>query len=283
MAEKVPMRMRIRRILIRAVVIVACVYVGLAVLLFFAQSNFVYYPSRQMDSTPKSSGLDYEDITFTSSDGVNLNGWFIPAEKSPCVVLFCHGNAGNLSSWLPAAEMVHDMGFSVFIFDYRGYGLSGGKPTEDGTYLDADAAWTYLAETRKVPPEQVVIVGRSLGGPIAARLAGRVNPRALVLESTFTSMQDVAGDLFPCMPTRLICRFKYPTRKYLKDVKCPVLIVHSREDELIPFKHGEGLFEAAAEPKRFLEIKGTHNDGYYTSGRTYVDGFGGFVRKCCVN
>jgi fermentation-respiration switch protein FrsA (DUF1100 family) len=283
MAEKVSMRVRLRRIMTRAAVMVACVHIGLAGLLFFAQSSFVYCPSKQMDATPKSSGLDYEDVTFAASDGVRLNGWFIPAEKSPCVVLFCHGNAGNLSSWLSAAEMVHDMGLSIFMFDYRGYGLSGGKPTEGGTYLDAEAAWAHLVETRKVPPEQVVIVGRSLGGPIAAKLAGRTNPKALVLESTFTSMPDVAGDVFPYMPTRIICRFKYPTLEYLKGVKCPVMIVHSREDELIPFKHGQRLFEGAAGPKRFLEIKGTHNEGYFTSGRTYVDGFNGFARRPCAN
>jgi alpha-beta hydrolase superfamily lysophospholipase len=230
-------------------------------------------------ANPGSIGLDFEDVYFETSDGVKLSGWFIPSESSVGVILFCHGNAGNISHRLDSIEIFHRLGLDVFIFDYRGYGRSEGRPTEQGTYQDAEAAWRYLIEERKVHPGRVVIFGRSLGGGVASWLAQSHVPGALILESTFTSLPDIAASVYPYLPVRLMLRFQYRTMEHLGGVDCPVLIVHSRDDEIMPFSHGCRLFEKARGPKQFLEISGTHNEGFLMSGRNYEEGLNSFVSR----
>ena len=167
----------------------------------------------------------------------------------------------------------------VFIFDYRGYGQSEGKPSESGTYRDAEAAWQYLVEERKVDPNRIIIFGRSLGGAVATWQARNHTPVALILESTFTSVPDIGAKYYPFLPVRLLSRFKYDTAEYLKGVNCPVLIVHSPDDEMMPFSHGQRLFEIAKEPKGFLEISGSHNEGFIISGKRYEEGLNAFISE----
>lgn len=256
---------------------IAGVYILVAGFLFIAQSHYVYYPERALLANPGGIGLRYEEVTFETSDGVQLSGWFIPSDSAGGVILFCHGNAGNISHRLESIQVFHRLGLSVFIFDYRGYGESKGKPTEQGTYKDAEAAWDYLVAERQIEPSQVIIFGRSLGGAVAAWLAQSHRPAALVVESTFTSLPDIAATLYPFLPVRLLLRFEYNTAEYLTRVDCPILIVHSRDDEIMPVAHGRQLFETAREPKRFLEISGTHNEGFITSGEVYYKGLNTFV------
>jgi alpha-beta hydrolase superfamily lysophospholipase len=247
--------------------------------LFLFQSNYVYHPDRLISANPGNIGLHFENVSFETSDGVRLSGWFIPKENASGVILFCHGNAGNISHRLETIQILHELGLATFIFDYRGFGQSEGKPSEHGTYSDAEAAWQYLVRERKVHPNQIIIMGRSLGGAIAAWLAWNHTPGALILESTLTSVTDVAAKLYPYLPIKLLLRFKYNTVEYLSRVKCPVLIVHSRDDEMMPFAHGQRLFETAEEPKQFLEITGAHNDGFITSGRRYQEGLNIFISE----
>ena len=180
-------------------------------------------------------------------------------------MLFCHGNAGNISHLLEPIRAFHGLGLNTLVFDYRGFGASQGAPDEQGTYLDADAAWSYLVETRGIDPQKIVVYGRSLGGPIAARLARGLTPRGLVLQATFTSIPDLGQELYPLFPAGVLARYHYNTLEYLSRVICPVLVVHSREDDLIPFAHGERLYQAAPKPKDFLEIAGGHGDGFAAS------------------
>ncbi len=264
------------------VVAVAGAYIIFAGLLFIFQSHFVYYPERILVADPGSIGLNFENVSFETSDRVELSGWFIPSPGASGVILFCHGNAGNISHRLESVQMFHRLGLDVFIFDYRGYGQSKGKPTEQGTYKDVEAAWRYLIETRQVNPDQIVVFGRSLGGAIASWLAQTHPPGALILESTFTSLPDIAATLYPYLPVRWLSRFEYDTAERLGRVDCPVLIVHSRDDEIMPFGHGRQLFEAAKEPKRFLEISGTHNEGFITSGGHYEEGLNAFILEHIV-
>jgi len=259
------------------VIVIAVAYIILAGFLFIFQSRYVYYPERVLLADPGSIGLDFETVRFETADGVKLSGWFIPSDSAKGVILFCHGNAGNLSHRLESIQIFHRLGLDVFIFDYRGYGESEGKPTEHGTYEDAKAAWRYLIETRHVIPSRIIVFGRSLGGAIASWLAQSQTPGALVLESTFTSLGDIAATLYPYLPVRLLLRFEYNTAEYLGRVNCPVLIVHSHDDEIMPFDHGRQLFDMAREPKRFLEISGTHNEGFITSGRQYEEGLSTFI------
>ncbi len=259
--------------------IVIGIYVVFAAFLFIFQSHYVYYPERVLSVEPGSIGLQFESVSFKTADGVELFGWFIPSQSARGVLLFFHGNAGNISHRLESIQIFHQLGLDVFIFDYRGYGQSEGKPTEQGTYKDAEAAWQYLIEERQVSPNEITVFGRSLGSPVAAWLAQSHTPGALILESTFTSLGDIAVTLYPYLPVRLLLRFEYNTAEYLGRVNCPVLIVHSRDDEIMPFGHGWRLFEMAKEPKRFLEITGTHNEGFITSGKRYEEGLNAFISE----
>ncbi|MGW8272982.1 MAG: alpha/beta hydrolase, partial [Thermodesulfovibrionales bacterium] len=176
-------------------------------------------------------------------------------------------------------KIFHELRLSVMIFDYRGYGRSEGVPSERGTYLDAEAAWTYLARDRGVRPETVVVFGRSLGGAVAAHLALDHSAAALIVESAFTSVPDLGADLFPYLPVRLICRFRYPTAEFVKRIPIPKLFIHSPDDEVIPYRYGERLLAIGAEPKEFLRISGGHNEGFLESGRLYREGLDSFIGR----
>ncbi len=244
-------------------------YVAWGLVLLFVQPKLLYRPSRELGVTPADLGLDYERVTFPSSDRVTLAGWYIPAANAHFTMLFCHGNGGNITHRLDSIDLFHSLGLNCFVFDYRGYGGSQGRPTEPGTYLDARAAFEWLTQTKQIPADRIVVAGRSLGGSIATHLAADVQPAALVLESAFTSYPDIGAKFHPCMPVRLFARFRYDTLAYIRNVSCPVMVVHSRDDELVPFEFGLRLFQAAREPKHFTEISGSHSDGFLLSGNAY--------------
>jgi len=249
----------------------AAAYAVFGLTLLFMQSKLLYRPMRDVSFTPANLNLDFEEVTVHSTDGVALHGWFVPAPQAPFTVLLCHGNGGNITHRLDSIGLFHGLGLSCFVFDYRGYGKSTGRPTEAGTYDDARAAFDWLRQTRGVPADEIVVLGRSLGGSIAAHLAGQVTARGLVIESAFTSFADIAAKLYPFMPVRTFVRYKYDTRAHLARVRCPILVTHSRGDKLIPFEFGEQLFQAAPEPKRFVELIGGHNDNFLVSGNLYTD------------
>ena len=255
-------------------------YGVLCLYLFLMQAKLIFYPnipSRKLTSSPADIGLEYESVSIKTSDQVILHGWFVPASEEKGVLLFFHGNAGNISHRLDSLRIFHDLGFSTLIIDYRGYGQSQGVISERGTYLDAEAAWNYLTETKNIPSQKIAVFGRSLGGAIAAYGAAKNTPGALIIESAFTSVPDMAAKMYPVFPVRLLSRFQYNTRKYLLSVKCPVLIIHSPSDEIISFENGLQLYQSAREPKRILEIQGGHNDGFLLSGETYIEGIEEFI------
>lgn len=264
------------------VLVVVGGYAALLLYLYFFQSHLLYLPnlpSREILATPDSIGLVYEHVTIVTDDDIPLDAWFLPVDQARGVLLFFHGNAGNISHRLDSLKVFNDLGLATLIFDYRGYGRSRGQPSEHGTYRDAEAVWRYLTEKRQTGPKDIVLFGRSLGGAIAASLATKHTPGALIIESGFTSVPDMAADVYPFFPARRLARFRYDTEAYLRSVSCPVLIVHSREDEIVPFAHGHKLFAVANEPKRLLEIRGGHNDGFLVSGETYVDGLDTFLKE----
>lgn len=265
--------------MLKLLVTVGIAYALVVALVYALQERLLYLPDlpgRSHEGTPADLGLAYEDVTLEASDGVPLHGWLVRGASSR-VVLFFHGNAGNVSHRLASIRQLVDLGPSVFVLDYRGYGRSGGRPSEAGLGRDADAAWRYLVETRGVPRDEVVILGRSLGASVAARLASEVRPLGLVLESGFTSVPDVAAEIYGWLPVRWLSRLRHATREDLRQVECPVLIVHSRDDEIIPFHHGEALFEAAPEPRAFVALRGGHNDAFLLDERTYLDGLRFFL------
>lgn len=253
-------------------------YFSFMLMLAFFQKKYIYYPAKDIITTPGLKGMEYEDVYFDSSDGVRLNGWYFPPPDAVGeVVLFCHGNADNISYFIDDVKMFKDLGLGVFIFDYRGYGRSFGQQSETGTYFDAEAAWKWLTTVKKVPPRRIIIVGRSLGGAIAAWLAKEQQPRALFLETAFTSIEDIAAKTHPFVPVRFFLRYKYSTLDYLLKVKAPVLVVHSKDDTVVPFVHGQKLYAAAPEPKRFIELSGSHRNCFFESVDLYINGIKDFL------
>jgi len=245
--------------------IVIGAYVGFCLFIFFWQSRYVYYPGRHIDNTPDSISLEFENVSVQTQDGETITGWYVPAGKSGSeakkshTVLVCHGNGGDIGDRVDTVKTLHDMGFNVLMFDYRGYGTSTGKPSEQGTYYDALACWNYLKTEKKAEAQDVIVFGQSLGGAIASWLAEQVHPGALMMESTLTSATAMAAKMFPYLPVRLFCSFKYDSLSRIGKIHCPVLIAHSRDDGTVPFEHGQKLFAAANEPKRFIEMTGDHN------------------------
>ena len=265
--------------------IIIGVYVGLCLFLFLFQSRYVYYPSRKTGSTPGSIGLKFDDLRIKTKDGETITGWFVPAgnggQETNVVrtVLVCHGNAGDIGGRVDNVKTFHDMGYNVLMFDYRGYGGSTGKPSEQGTYNDVLACWDYLKTEKNVSAQDVILYGQSLGGAVATWLAEQIKPGALILESTLTSVPAIAVKMFPYLPVRLLCTFKYDSLSRIENIHCPVLIAHSSDDEMIPFAHGQKLLKAANEPKQFVEMKGDHNSCSIDYDPSYRRIAGEFLEK----
>lgn len=254
-------------------------YIFIVALVYFMQSHLIYNPSGTVDATPASIGLDFERISLVTSDGITLSSWYVPHDTDGPVVLFCHGNAGNMSHRLETINLLHRLGLGVFIFDYRGYGESDGRPSEQGTYRDAATAWDWLCNTRGIPPERIVIMGRSLGGAVASWLASERHARAVVLESTFTSIADMGKALYPGLSFKHLLRYNYASIARVVDIHSPLLVIHSPDDDIVPYALGKRLFEAANEPKVFLEITGGHNSGFLDSGERYISGLKSFFER----
>ena len=273
-----------QNVMLKFILTVAAGYGLLVVIVYFMQGRMLYLaqiPGRSLTMTPADIGMTYQDVSIETTDGVTLHGWFI-AGRSSQVLLFFHGNAGNISHRLDSIRNFQDLGLSVLIIDYRGYGKSTGRTTEKGIYRDADAAWRYLIEGRGIVASNIVIFGRSLGGSVASQLASKNEPLALIVESSFTSVPDIAQDLYPWLPARWLSRLRHATRDYVRDVHCPILVIHSRDDEIIPFRHGEAIFASANEPRTLLTIRGSHNDAFLLDERVYVEGLRTFLNGLSV-
>jgi fermentation-respiration switch protein FrsA (DUF1100 family) len=269
------------RTFVSILTIAISIYLLLALLLYLFQGRMVFLsnlPDRALIASPSDIGLNYEDVSLTTSDNERLHGWYVPAANSKGVLLFFHGNAGNISHRLESIKIFHELGLDTLIIDYRGYGQSTGKTTEQGTYLDAQAAWDYLINNRGIPADRIIIFGRSLGGAIGAWLGVQNNPAAVIIESSFSSGVDMARRIYPFMPVRLITRLQYPVADYAAQLNCPVLVIHSRHDEIIPFAMGQAIYAAVKQDKKFLELRGDHNNGFLISQGDYVAGLNDFTQ-----
>ena len=235
----------------------------MVLMLRWFEHSQVYHPDRVLTATGAELGRPFENVLFKSSDGAELHGWFFPANtnspRTHLAMLVCHGNAGNIGHRLDTCAALLTTGVNVFVFDYRGYGRSQGRPSEEGTYRDVVAAYEWLRQ-RGFPGTNIVAFGESLGGGVAAELAVREPVGGLVLQSTFTSIPDIGAELFPWLPVRWLGKIQYDTRAKLSRLKVPVLVMHSRADEMIPFHHGQRNIAAANEPKLFWELTGDHNN-----------------------
>jgi uncharacterized protein len=279
------------RALFGLLALLAGIYVLLGAMLYLLQGSMVYLanlPGRALDATPADIGLDHEDVYIDTADGERLHGWYVPAATNDAagprgVLLFFHGNAGNISHRLESIAIFNHLRLDVLIVDYRGYGRSSGKPTERGTYRDAQASWDYLVGARGIEPGRIVVFGRSLGGAVGAWLASEAppaaTPAAVIIESSFSSGADMARRLYPIFPARLLTRLKYPVTDYAARLRCPLLVVHSRDDEIVPFAMGRAIYDAAPGPKSFVELRGDHNAGFWISRESYTAGLERFLSE----
>ncbi|MDH5711570.1 MAG: alpha/beta hydrolase [Gammaproteobacteria bacterium] len=237
--------------------------------MYFQQPNMTFFPMAELEDTPANWALAYEDVHFKAADGVALHGWYLPHTGSNQVLLFFHGNAGNISHRCDSLAIFHRLGLNVFIIDYRGYGQSEGVPSEQGLYRDAMAAWHYLVDEKGFAGNQVVIHGRSLGGAIATDLASKVRARGLILESTFSSARDFSRLVFPVLSRLVLMRYQFNSGEKISRINAPLLVMHSPDDEIVPFSLGEQLFKTASDPKQFYTLRGDHNSGYAVSQPAY--------------
>ena len=244
--------------------------------------HFIFFPDRDLGATPAEVGLHYEDVRLGVGTGEEIHGWFVPGD-SETTLLWLHGNAGNIGGRLDNLRMLHDaLGLSVLIFDYRGYGQSGGVPSEAAMYEDAEAALEFLRSDKGLDPvESIVLFGRSLGGAVAVETAARRSVRGVVLESAFTSIRDMARRTHPYLPSSLVMRMiesRFDALSRIPDVRSPVLILHGDRDDLVPADHARRLFDAAAGPKSLYLIGGaSHNDTYLVGGAPYFDALRTFI------
>ena len=240
----------------------------------------LFKPTRKITTTPKDKGLEFEDVTFVADDGKFLHGWWIPHPSASGTILYCHGNAENLSGRVDLSADLHRLGVNVFVFDYRGYGKSRGIPTERGLYRDARAAYEVVRaryEDSDEPP--VIIYGASLGGAVAAQLAMEKPSRGLVLECTFTNVLEMGRHLYPLLPVGLITRMRFDTLSKVANIDVPKLISHSRDDKLIPFEMGQRLFQVARGEKEFVSLNGDHDEAGWTETPAYWTALQVFVRR----
>ena len=242
-------------------------------------ASFIYYPEQEWWATPEVFGLAYESVTFAAADGASLHGWFFPHPQPVASMLFCHGNAGNISHRLENVGVLVEIGFQVFLFDYRGYGRSQGRPTESGLYLDAEAAWAHVQQRVNPGEAPLVIFGRSLGGAVAIHLAtGAEGADALIIESTFTSLGAMVRYVLGGLPGIDRVADGYISFDKIAALHVPLLIIHGERDELIPIAQGRALFEAANQPKTWYSIPGAgHNDTFVVGATAYFEQLVRFV------
>jgi len=259
------------------------IFVIFVVALRLMENSMIYFPVKYPEGfwQPAAFGVTIEDCFFTAQDGVKLHGWYAPQEGARQTLLWCHGNAGNISHRLDQMKMLLGrVKANIFILGYRGYGRSQGSPGEEGLYKDAQAAYDYLVSQKNVKASQVVIYGQSLGGAVAIDLALARPCAGLIIESSFTSAKDMAKHLYSFLPMHYFMGVRFDSAAKIAQLHRPVLIMHGTRDEVIPFELGQRLFSAANEPKEFYPIQGaTHNDPYLVGGEAYYAKMQEFIQR----
>jgi len=243
------------------------------------EDKFIFHPSAIVEATPRDAGLDFKDVDFSTRDGVLLNGWFIPYRDARSTLVWFHGNAGNIGHRVENIKLLHDkVNVNIFIFDYRGYGRSQGRASEEGTYLDGEAALELLGRNFGIEPKTMVFFGRSLGAAVAAEMANRFACQGLILESPFVSIREMARVVVPFLPIGPFLSTRYDVVEKVRKLRTPLLVLHGDRDEIVPFGQGKAVFAAAPEPKTFFTIAGAgHNDTYLRGADPYFHQLKNFV------
>jgi len=264
--------------MLKMVLVLALVVLVIVSIVRLIESRSVFFPMKELTVTPMDFGIPFREIRFPSKDGVRLSAWWIPLNGAKKTLLFCHGNAGNIGHRLEKIRILREAGSNVFIFDYRGYGLSEGRPSEKGFYRDVDAAYGYLTKELGIPARSIVAYGESIGGAVAIDLARRLPVGALAVECTFTNVADVVHTAIPFLPSWMLAS-RFDSASKIGRIHCPLLVMGSVDDEIVPFQFSQTLFKRASEPKRFVGLRGGHNTAYLESGSDYRDGIRSFLES----
>lgn len=243
----------------------------------YIEKNTIFHPMKEIEYTPDELSLAYQEISFKAPDGVSLSAWLVPSQNARYTILFAHGNAGNISHRIEKIKFFHDLGCSVFIFDYRGYGKSKGSPSEKGLYKDAQGAYNYLLSIG-IKPENIIGYGESLGGSAIIDLAVNNKLAALITDSAISKAQDMAKIIYPFLPY-WIFSVRLDSATKIKSITTPKLMIHSINDEIVPYRLGEKLYENAPQPKEFLKIHGGHNSSFFESGPVLKTKIAEFIKK----
>lgn len=242
----------------------------------YIEGRSIFFPMKEPEFMPDAESLGLEDVYLTTPDNIKINGWFFLKAGAKYTLLFCHGNAGNMGHRLDKIAMLQDIDLNIFIIDYRGYGKSEGRPSEPGIYKDAKTAYDYLINEKNIRPEAIILYGESIGGAVVIDLASKVKVGAVITEDTFSSVIDMAKRVYPFLPSFLFS-IRLDSVSKIKNINAPILIIHSKNDEIVPFDMGKKLFDAAKEPKEFAEIAGAHNTAYIDSKEKYIASIRSFI------
>jgi fermentation-respiration switch protein FrsA (DUF1100 family) len=242
----------------------------------YIENKGIFYPVKEVEFDPSYIRLAFEDVYISTKDGFKINGWFIPSSNASYTILFCHGNAGNIGHRLDKINLLHGIGLNIFILDYRGYGRSQGKPSENGFYLDAQAAYDYLVNNRKIDPKKIILYGESIGTAVAIDLAAKVEVKAFIVEGAFSSGKDMAKRIYPFLPP-LIFSNRFDSSAKIKKISAEKLFIHSREDEIVPLALAMKLYSFADAPKQFIEIYGGHNTAFLDAKEKYIFSIKSFI------
>jgi len=259
------------------------IYAALFCLFVFVYARYIemrsiFYPMKAIEATPKDINLDYEDIYFKTQDGLKLNGWLIKNPKAKAIILFFHGNAGNISHRLEKILIFNQLGLNVFVIDYRGYGRSQGRPSELGIYKDAQAAFDFLVSRKDINKNNLISYGESIGGAVAIDLATKRNVACLIVDSSFTSASQMGKKFYPFIPSFLFWT-KFDSISKVKNINTAKIFIHSINDEIVPFEFGKRLYEAASQPKEFLKIIGGHDSGFIESKDLIQERLGAYLKN----
>lgn len=254
----------------------------IATMLFF-EDKFIFFPERYPNGdweAPVRERIPVQDVFLKTSSNATLHGWYIPSPKSPLILIYFHGNAGNITHRWDWAKRLRSLNTNIFLFDYRGYGKSSGTPTEKNLYEDAQRVYKYITKERKYQPHQIILYGESLGTAPACYLASQHKVRALILRSPFTNAKDMAEKILPLPFVQHIIRSRLPNDEYIQQAKCPVLVIHAGDDHVVPLWQGERVFQLAPDPKALIRLPdGNHNTIEEKHGETLLHEMNKFIEQ----
>ncbi len=262
----------------KVILYIVITFILLTVYIKYLENRGIFYPAKNIEATPDQINLSFEDIYIDTKDKFKINAWFIPNTNAKYTLIFCHGNAGNIGDRLDKIGLLHGLGMNIFIIDYRGFGRSQGRVSEDSIYLDAKATYDYLLNSRKIKREHIILYGESIGSAVVIDLAAKEKIGGLIVEGAFSKGRDMAKKIYPFLPALLFSN-KFDSLEKIKKVNAPKLFIHSENDEMIPLGLAEKLYHAAHQPKRFVKIRGTHNTAFLDSQPVFLAAIGAFIKE----